>query len=380
MKEEIVDVDEINEIIVSYANGDFSKRLSISDDRDARDSIIVGINMLGEELEQTTISKNYFSNIYNAVSDMLFVTDKNETIIDVNDTTIERMCSNKEMLVGMNFRSYIKPEKNSLVENLTNGEEKYIFETIMLSATGKFINVNCTTSRILNNNDEFQGYLIIAKDITAEKDQAKELISAIISTEEKERKRLAYDIHDSLGQELNAIQMYLSSLSHQDANGIQYKKTIEECKLMLNQSISTSRNLSFDLMPKSLEEGSFLFALTELVKRLGELCDINLKIPTDIKLKQESKVIIYRITQEFINNSLKHALPCIVNIEVVENENYCHFILQDNGAGFEMETTTKGRGIHSVKTRLKALNAEYNYVSKPDSGTKLEFRIIYENN
>jgi PAS domain S-box-containing protein len=380
MKVEIVNIDEIHNIIIDYANGDFSKRLNVSDRKDNRDSIVAGINMLGEELEQTTISRNYFSNVYNAVSDLLIVTDKKGKVIDVNETTIEKVGLAKDSFIGVDVQSILGTNKSELEEILTNNKEAFSFETSIASLEGKKIPLNCSVSKIIDNNDENQGYLIIAKDISDKKNQEQQLLSTIIATEEKERKRLAYDIHDSLGQELNAIQMYLSSLSHLSSSENQFKKTFEECKVMLDSSINTARNLSFELMPKSLEDGSLCSALEELISRLEGICTFDFDFEFTSVIVNEKQVAIYRVAQEFINNSLKYAMPCRVKMSAKEKGDAIVFIIEDNGSGFEMDKNINGNGIHNIKTRLKAINAEYIYTSCPDKGTRLEFIVNHENN
>lgn len=379
MKAEIVNLEDINNIIIAYANGDFSERLEISKNRDARDSIIVGINMLGEELEQTMISRNYFSNVYNAVSDILIVTDVKGKIRDVNDTAVNKIKLAKEALINLDARSIVIDDRREISNAINQGLNYYHFETYLLNAFDEKIFLSCSISKITNKDKEHEGYLIIAKDITDKKNQEQQLLTVMISTEEKERKRLAYDLHDSLGQELNAVQMYLSSLNFKSSTDDDFKKAFEECKTMLSQSINTVRNLSFDLMPKSLENGCLCTAIEELTTKLNSIVDFNFRCQMTKELNQEKQIIIYRIFQEFINNSLKYALPCVIHIDIRETNNAIKFLVKDNGKGFDFTQNKNGNGIHNIKTRLKALNSNFNYLSKIGQGTELEFTLNYEN-
>lgn len=376
MKTEIVNIEEIHDTIIAFANGDFSKRLSISESSDARDSIIAGINMLGEELEQKTISRNYFSNVYNAVSDLLIVTDKFGIIQDVNETTIKTIKLAKEALIYLDVRTVIKDENNEFKKAIDQGLDYNNFDTFLLNSFEEYIPLSCSMSKITNNDNTHVGYLIIAKDITEKKNQDQVLLNMMIATEEKERKRLAYDLHDSLGQELNAIQMFLSSLNFISPNNNNYKKTLEESRAMLNQSINTVRSLSFDLMPKSLEEGCLASALEGLMDKLNTLCTFNYDIEMTSNLSKDRQVIIYRVFQEFINNSLKHTSPCIINIEIKETKRSIKFLIEDSGKGFDLSNGKKGNGIHNITTRLKAINAPFKYSSSPSCGTKLEFTLL----
>ena len=82
----------------------------------------------------------------------------------------------------------------------------------MLGGSNSEIPVSCTLSKIIDRFKTHQGYLFVAKDISERKDKEKNDLRIVIATQEKERKRLANDLHDSLGQEINAIKMYMNSL------------------------------------------------------------------------------------------------------------------------------------------------------------------------
>lgn len=373
MKTEIINIKELQNLILAFADGDFSKRMPISDKEDDRDSLINCINMLGEELEEKTISRNYFSNVYNAVSDLLIVTDTLGIIKDVNETTIKTIKLAKEALIFLDVRTIVKDENDELKKILDLGLDNNNFETNLINSFEESIPLNCSISKITNNDNIPIGYLIIAKDITEKKNQERALLNMMIATEEKERKRLAYDLHDSLGQELNAIQMFLSSLNFISTNDKAYKKTLEESKSMLNQSINTVRTLSFDLMPKSLEEGCLASALESLLNKLGTLCTFKYDIEMTTVLSKDKQVIIYRVFQEFINNSLKHTSPCVISIKIEETNRNIKFLIEDGGKGFDLLNGKKGNGVNNITTRLTAINADFKYSSSPNSGTKLEF-------
>lgn len=375
MKTEIVNIEEIQNLILAFAAGDFSKRLAFSDKKDERDSIINGINMLGEELEQTTISRDYFSNIYNAVSDLLIVTDYNGIITDVNETSINKIKLPVEALINRDAKTLISDSALDL-KKIFNKEIKYFhFDTVLTNAIGTQLNLSCSISKIFNRNDKHQGYLIIAKDVTAEKNKEQQLLNIIVSTQEKERKRLAYDLHDSLGQELNAIKMYLNTLTylkHSENNN----KIFEDCKAMLDESIETLRNLSFDLLPKSLEKGDVIFALKELISKLKGICKVKLTCKDEtIVLDKDTQILIYRICQEFISNSMKHSDATKINIVIEKNIRKVAFILTDNGKGFNIGEVQFGNGLYNMKTRLKSIEAIYNFTSEINKGTYLNFEL-----
>ena len=90
---------DISTLLADYSIGNFHKKVTVSNNLDEIDSIIMGINMLGEELEETTISRNFFENIYNSVTDMLFVIDDNGKIINVNSVVETNFLNIKRLLI-----------------------------------------------------------------------------------------------------------------------------------------------------------------------------------------------------------------------------------------------------------------------------------------
>ena len=210
MKAEIVDIDEIQEIIIAYANGDFSKRMNLIDENETRNVIAAGINMLGEELQATMISRDYFSSIYNAISDIMFVFDKNWNIIDINQATQQKLGLIKTNIVNTEISSII--DNDDIIDNSNIINEKNLssitFETDLTDKDNIAFPVSCSISKIRIGNELEHDYLLIAKDITEKKNQEQKIFRAIVYAQENERKRLAYDLHDSFGQELNAIRMF----------------------------------------------------------------------------------------------------------------------------------------------------------------------------
>ncbi len=380
MKSEIVNVDEIEDIIIAYANGELHKRLDISDKRDDRDTIIAGINMLGEELERTTISRDYFMSIYNSVSDILIITDMEGNIVDLNFASEKTFGKTACQLIGLNIKTIISKRDHYIENSLRNvfltGEVSIPFEaTIEINET-TVIPVSCTLSKIIDRFKTHKGYLFIAKDITERKLKEINDVKIAISSQERERRRLANDLHDSLGQEINAIRMYMNALAEMDKSSDKYVEAFETCKRIVDSSLESIRDISFDLMPRTLEGGSLIEAIDELVRKLNLVCSINFSYSkTSYDLSLENKINLYRIVQEFVNNSMKHAGDAIIEIKIVKTKKQIQLSIKDNGKGFEFNNLKYGKGIYNIKSRLKALGASYDFGSKLNEGTYLDLEI-----
>lgn len=380
MKVELVDIDEIEEIIIAYANGDLSRRLEISDNRDDRDTIIAGINMLGEELEKTTISRDYFMNIYNSVSEILIYIDTQGKILDLNNATEKVLRKKAHELKGRDLRTIISDQhlylENKIRNSLISGELFIPFEASLKINKKNEIPVSCTLAKVMDRLQNHKGYLFIANDITEQKNKKINELRIAISAQETERKRLAYDLHDSLGQEINGIKMYINALAVMDSKSEEFLNAIETCKQILDNLLETIQNISFDLMPKALENEGLIQAINELVKKLYIATKIEYNFPNiQIQLDKDCQINIFRIIQEFISNSLKHSKLSKLDLNISKEAHSIIVLIKDNGIGFKLGSASTGNGIFNIKTRLHALNANYKFESEIGKGTFLEFTI-----
>lgn len=383
MNVEVVNIDEIQQIIIAYANGDFSKRLGLSNAENYRDSIAAGVNMLGEELEQTMISRDYFGSIFNASSEILIVFDNQSIVKDVNKAATAKLELGKEALVGQHVCSLTTENYKTSFKNLIENEKEinllsktHDFELEFLTSSGRKFPIIFSISEIPSAHGTSPCFLMVARDISHRKNEEQERLKLIISAQEQERKRLALDLHDSLGQQLSAIKMYLSTLNYLSSTDIEARKTLETSTSMLDQSINMVRNITFNLLPQTLEKGNLIYAIEQLAIKLKGICEVecfcNRKT---IDLNTETQICIYRIIQEFINNSIKHTKGAKICSRVIVKSNLVQVDLSDSGPGFNFQTIKHGNGINNIKSRLNSINADYKYDSNTELGTTLKFDI-----
>ena len=363
-------ISKIQDIILEYANGDFSRRLTISEAFDEKDIIASGINMLGEELEKKSISKDYFFKILNSIPQIIVVFNLNGEINFINEFALEILINTNDIFKIISDKILIKNKKFN---------NKFQFEIILNEnqLNAKFL--SCTITEI--SHLKTKHYLFVANDITNNKNEELRIIKATLLGQEIERKRLAYDLHDSLGQELSALKMNINAMEYMKSNSTEFKNTLENVHKMLNSTINSVRDISFNLIPGKFEDKDLNSCITQLINQLNliEGVNIDLKISKkELILKDKNdELFIYRIIQEFLNNSIKYSKAKLIEliIEKKNSQNFIHFILRDNGIGFEMNDIKNTNGINNIKYRLKSLKANYVFQSKLKVGTKLEFEI-----
>jgi PAS domain S-box-containing protein len=359
---------KISNLLAQYSLGNFDYKISLSPNLDEIDSIISGINMLGEELQETTISRDFFSTIYNSVSNFLFVINSKGIIIDCNQTAKSIIQKN---ILGENIDEIFGNHNDFSFENnlkIIAKKDKYVFETVLNLDTKRLI-ISCVLSKIIYLQKT--SYLLVAEDVTEIREYEKSILRTIIDTENKERKRLADDLHDSLGQRLSTIKILLGIAKKETKDKIKNEfldTTIEE----LDSSILELRNICFDLMPASLENGGLIFALEQLIQKTPFPIYFETNLRT-LKLTNKQEVVIYRVIQEFINNSIKHAKGTKMDIKIVQIKNSVIFTLSDDGVGFSIKSTkSNGRGMHTMQSRIESHGGKYLLTSKKGEGVVLK--------
>lgn len=364
---------EINLRLSEYSLGKFDKRLKLSPRLDDIDAIISGINMLGEELKAITTSRNYFTNIFNSVSDMVFILNTKGVIEDANKPAEEQLKYEPGSLKGKTIHNLHKGNLSSfknITRQLKNENSLISIDSILHTKEGEIIPVRMNASYF---KDELKKQLILltATDITFQMKTENLIIRAIIDTQEKERRRLAKDLHDSLTQQLSAIKFYVSATADLTRN--QKQKTILlKSNEALTEVIADMRNICFNLMPKTLEEFGLLKAVQEFCnhflynKKANFIIEQNTDLP---EFSPELKTDLYRIIQEFINNAIKHGKANKISISFSYRKKILEVILIDNGKGFDCNQPGKGMGLQNVQSRVKSHSGTLNMVSNIGKGT-----------
>src|SRR6056300_556543 len=180
-------IDQISDLLLSYSAGDYKVRGEVSDELNDIDMIISGINMLGEELRVSNVSKEYFSSIFNAVTDLVMIADEDGKLIDVNQSTVDLSGYPEVRLMKTHINDILTESCQDFFEivkrHLTENSNRFIREAEILTTENSIVYGLFTCSRIFNRFGKFKGYLISVKDITAEKEKEKLILKTILSTQ-----------------------------------------------------------------------------------------------------------------------------------------------------------------------------------------------------
>jgi signal transduction histidine kinase len=235
----------------------------------------------------------------------------------------------------------------------------------------------------LRRDKIIDGAIITFADITndlkkAEKDtqdklvQQKEILNAVIDTQEAERKRIGESLHNGLGQILYTVKLKLEGI-HPDTDPKKIKAIGDQAQALLLEAIKETRHLSSALMPVILEDYGLACAIDSICKKLKETLKVKCKIEGfETRLESQFEIAIYRIIQELSNNIIKHAKATTASIEVNNVAGLITILVKDNGLGFSTAEQGTGIGISSIKSRVKLLGGQLAITSKKNAGTAVQ--------
>lgn len=194
-------------------------------------------------------------------------------------------------------------------------------------------------------------------------------MTAVVESQEKERKRFAADLHDGMGQLIAALQMNIHSLK--TTKDVEKQDGLyENSKSLLKDIHIEIRNIAFNLMPQTLVKEGFISAIQELVLKINRAGQVkvhfnHLDVP---QLDEVTQISLYRIVQEFVSNILKHGDANKIFIDITGHDKELVLTIEDNGSGFDKSKLEvgEGNGWRNINTRLNLLNAHLEINSNTD--------------
>jgi len=210
-------------------------------------------------------------------------------------------------------------------------------------------------------------------------EQQNQIFSAMIEGQEKERKRLAIDLHDGLGGRLSGISLNLSKLDKDEPKEYP-KKELQKVMKDLGDSLTELRSIARNMMPETLVKFGLEAALKDYCSSMtGNETKVMLQFygnENGITLNQQ--VTMYRVIQELINNAIKHANASEILVQYMREGNKVDITVEDNGVGFvkeDSEETATGMGLSNLKTRVAYLKGNLDFSSELNEGTTVNVHI-----
>jgi signal transduction histidine kinase len=207
--------------------------------------------------------------------------------------------------------------------------------------------------------------------IKQEWNKQKMLAQAAVDAQEKERADIGKELHDNISQMLTSTKLFLDILKTKTDDEL-----VDRSIKNINAIIQEVRSLSRSLVPSSISDLGLIASMTDLFENIRATNVLEVEFypdnETDKLLSPNSKLTLYRIVQEQINNIIKHAQAKQVFVELFPENGHIELIIADDGIGFDPETIKKGMGLKNMRSRAELLSGKIDISSTPGKGSKVK--------
>jgi signal transduction histidine kinase len=205
----------------------------------------------------------------------------------------------------------------------------------------------------------------------------KERMFAEITMQENERRRIANDLHDSIGPMLSSVKLNINSIEVKDTID---EQIVQKAGRHLDDIIKNMRQISHNLLPNTLERRGLIEALKEFTANINDSkhIKVQLQIVHELSIAKEKEIHLFRIIQEIVQNTLKHASAKNLQIGLGQENNHVLILTMDDGIGFDVDKAkdkSMGLGMKSLETRTEILNGKLVLESKAGKGTNYFIKI-----
>ncbi len=269
--------------------------------------------------------------------------------------------------------------KQSQIQNLELNNQKLevshknsiITVIVILAVMGLLLGYSFYRRYKLQQQAKLQQEILHQQDIATK---------AIIAAEETERKRIATDLHDGVGQLMSAAKMNLSAIeSDLNFTSITQKNAYDKVMALVDEGCKEVRAVSHNMMPNALLRAGLASAVREFLDNLNsKVIKINLYTNgLNKRIDSNTETILYRVIQECVNNVIKHAKASLLDISIVKEDDNISITIEDNGVGFDKNTLKNGTGIglKNIETRMAFLKGSVDWESQLGKGTLVMLHV-----
>jgi PAS domain S-box-containing protein len=329
--------------------------------------------------ESVEKSEYKFRSIFHSSTDGIILVGEDFTVFETNRTFELKYKYSAADLIGLNVETLFYNDKeyslSSWISSNTD-DSMELTEFEVFTAEGESSPVEIGSRKVILGDRNM--YLLIVRDISYRKGFEQQLLNKTIEAEEEERKRIAANLHDELGPILSSLKLYNNSIKHKDHDD-QLKFLSEQFDQLITEAVDTVRFLSEDLSPITLFKGGLSKAIKKRLDAISEFYEVVFESHLgNLRFSEQVEINIYRIINEFINNTIKHAEASLIKVKIVNAKRGLSINYFDNGKGINselVELAQAGRGVANIMGRLKSLNANMKFISGEGQGVNYDILI-----
>ena len=197
-----------------------------------------------------------------------------------------------------------------------------------------------------------------------------------IRAQEEERKRVARDLHDEVNQALTAILLRLEALTQIAPPRL--RDELAETKGLANRAMEELLQLARQLRPTALDDHGFVPAIEEQLRRFKVQHGVETELSASGTLDDldgDQQLVLYRVTQEALNNIARHAGASRVSVDITRHNGSVALVVADDGAGFDYASEERGLGLDGMAERARLVNGEFDVQTRPGKGTRVQLTV-----
>ncbi len=321
-------------------------------------------------IELAKSEKKYKDVFHKSPLPMLKLEGSELIIVMANQAALDLYSAKTEVFIGQSIYSFNQFPEEKFIELETSNSIRTTFNLISTDRKLKIIEI------VINKLEEgANDFIALMIDKTDEALFEKQKFDLINQAEEREKKNIARELHDGLGQQMVLLNLLFQNI---DASKEQ-EAQMNDIGLLLQTCIREVKELAYDLLPPELDKG-FLHAIDRLKNRINTIGKIEFELNIGKEISEShfanvDKFNLYRIIQEIVNNTLKHSKATKIIFKLYQKENSINIEIIDNGIGYDNDTAKKGMGIQNIQHRLKMSGIKGELLSAPNQGVKVRLTL-----
>ena len=298
--------------------------------------------------------------------------------VAVNDTLSAR--NNRKIASDLEAKYQTQKKELQLLSQEKTIRQKNLLNYLLAASVVSIILIFFLSYRTYHQKQKLQQQKI--SELETEKKLA--ATEAVLKGEEKERTRLARDLHDGLGGMLSGIKYSFQNMKGNLVMNPENHQSFERGLDMLDTSIKEMRRVAHNLMPEALVKFGLDTALKDFCNDINLSGAIKINYQSiglaNVAINQTAAITIYRIVQELINNTIKHASASSAIVQVTKNEGQLSVTVEDDGKGFDTGILNKlgGIGWSNIQNRVEFLKGSIDVQSGKDKGVSVHIEVALE--